>query len=100
MLSRDRDAVARHPDEADQALILRTDDSLEDAAGSEGCLPLRLVDEVMQLNQVNVIGAEPFERPRISAYASSRFRSPVLVAKKKSDRYVSIQGPILSSASP
>src|SRR5215218_11262514 len=64
MLSRDSDAVAGHTDEADQALILRTDDSLEDAAGSEGCLPLGLVDEVVQLNQVYVIGAKPFERPR------------------------------------
>ena len=100
MLSRDGDAVAGDTDEADQALILRTDDSLEDTAASEGCLPLRLLDEVVQLNQVNVIGAKPFERSEISAYASSRFRSPVLVAKKKSDRWVSIHGPILSSASP
>src|SRR5215212_9747043 len=63
MLSRDSDAVARDTDEADQALILRTDDSLEDAAGSECCLPLGLVDEVVQLNQINVIGAKPLEGP-------------------------------------
>src|SRR5215213_7424204 len=64
MLSRDSDAVASHTDEADQALILRTDDSFENAARSEGCLPLGLVHEVVQLNQVYVIGAKPFERPR------------------------------------
>jgi hypothetical protein len=64
MLSRDSEAVARHTDEADQALILRTNYGLEDTAGSEGGLPIRLVDEVVQLNQVNVIGAKPLERPR------------------------------------
>src|SRR5918994_6770320 len=64
MWGRESDARARPSDEANEALILRTYYRLENTAGSEGGLPLRLVDEVVQLNQVDVIGPKPLERPR------------------------------------
>src|SRR5215203_6842435 len=63
MLSCDGHSVARHTDEADKALTLRAHNGLQHTAGSEGCLPVRLVDEVVQLNQINLVGTKPLERP-------------------------------------
>ena len=87
-------------DEADKALILRTHNGLQHTAASEGCLPVRLVDEVVQLNQINVVGTKPLERPGDLRVRVVTPPLSGLVARKKSDRYVSIHGPILSSASP
>ena len=58
----DGDAVAGDADEARQALRARLDGVLERAAGAERRLPLGFVDEVVELEQVDVIGLQPLER--------------------------------------
>ena len=62
MLPRDRDAVPGHADVAHQALVARPDGRLEHAAGRVRLLPLGLVDEVVQLEEVDVVDAHALER--------------------------------------
>ena len=57
----DGDAVAGDADVAGEALVARLDGVLEGAAGSEGGLPLGLVDEVVELEEVDVVGLQAFE---------------------------------------
>ena len=59
---RDREPVAGHADEAHEALVARLDRRLERAAGAQRGLPLDHVDEVVQLDQVDLVDAEPVER--------------------------------------
>ena len=61
MLGRHSYAVAGDADEADQALVLGFDHRLQRAAGRESGPPLVLVDKVVQLDQVDVVGAQPFQ---------------------------------------
>ena len=49
-------------DEAHQAGIARLDRRAKGTVGSERCLPLRLVHEVVQLDEIDVIRTEPLER--------------------------------------
>ena len=62
MLCGDRDAVPGDPDEADQALVPGSHRRLERAARRERGPPLVLLDQVVQLDQVDPVGAQPFER--------------------------------------
>ena len=59
---RDCQAVAGDADEADEALVARLDGCFERAALAQRGLPLDHVDEVVQLQQVDAIDAEAFER--------------------------------------
>ena len=62
MHPRHRQAVAGDADEADEALVARLDGRFERAAFAQRGLPLDHVDEVVQLDQVDVVDAEPVER--------------------------------------
>ena len=62
MHPRHRQPVPGHADEADEALVARLDCRLERAAFAQGGLPFDHVHEVVQLNQVDVVDAEPVER--------------------------------------
>ena len=59
----DREAVAGDADEADEALLARLDGGLERAVRRQRDLPVDHVDEVVELDQVDVVDAEPVERP-------------------------------------
>ena len=62
MHPRHRQAVAGDADEADETLVARLDGRFERAAFAQRSLPLDHVDEVVQLEQVDAIDAEPVER--------------------------------------
>ena len=59
---RDREPVAGDADERDQALAAGLDRRLQRAAGAERDVPLDHVDEVVELDRVDVVDAEPLER--------------------------------------
>ena len=59
---RHRQAVAGDADEADETLVASLDRGFERAALAQRGLPLDHVDEVVQLEQVDAIDAEPVER--------------------------------------
>ena len=58
----DREPVAGHADEAHEPFLARLDRGLEGAVGAERRLPLDHVHEVVQLDRVDVVDAEPVER--------------------------------------
>ena len=58
----DGESVARDADEAHEAFVARLDRGLERAALAERLLPLAHVDEVVQLDQVDRVDAQPVER--------------------------------------
>ena len=62
MHPRDGEAVPGDADEPDKALVARFDGGFERAPFAQRGLPLDHVDEVVQLQQVDVIDAEAFER--------------------------------------
>ena len=72
MHRRHRQAVARDTDEPDKALVSRLDGRLERPVFAQRKLPLDHVDEVVELDQVDVVDAQPVEPapyllPRFSA---------------------------------
>src|ERR1700674_2505205 len=58
----DGDAVTGNADVAREALSARFDGVLKRAAGAQGGLPLAFIDEVVELQQVDVVGLEPLQR--------------------------------------
>src|SRR5918999_652861 len=62
MHRRDRDAVTRHADDRDQALGASLDRRLQSASRTEGVFPFDYIDQVVQLNQIDSIDAEPVKR--------------------------------------
>src|SRR5207249_11985327 len=60
--ARDAEAVAGDADEPRQPLVPRANERLQRAAGAVGDLPLVLLDEVVQLDEVDMVDAEPLER--------------------------------------
>ena len=59
---RDRQPMSGHADEANEAFVARLDQRFERTAFAQRGLPLDHVDEVVQLDQVDLIDAEPVER--------------------------------------
>ncbi len=55
--------MTRHPDETDQALIPGPDQGLDRAAGAVGLRPLVLLHQIVQLDQIDLVDAEPLQRP-------------------------------------
>ena len=62
MHPRHRQAVAGDPDEADETFVTCLDGRFERTAFAQRSFPLDHVDEVVELEQVDVIDAEPVER--------------------------------------
>ncbi len=58
----DRETVTRDADEPHETLVARLDCRLDRAAVPQRRLPLDDVNEVVQLDQVDVVDAEPVER--------------------------------------
>src|SRR5678815_1188243 len=54
--------MTRHPDEADEAILLGLHHTLQSAAGREGCPQLLLIDQVVELDQIDPVRAQPFQR--------------------------------------
>ena len=88
----DRQPVPGDADEADETLVARLDRRLERAALAQRGLPLDHVDEVVQLDQVDAVDAEPLERApdlllrsRVLALAGLR-REEELVAVAREPR--------------
>ena len=94
---RARDAVAGDADEAYQSRARASTAALERAARAEGYRPLRLVHEIVELDQVDVVGLQPLQRVVEPGLGLAYVRSPVLVARKKRSRWRGIQGPTWSS---
>src|SRR4051794_19127410 len=58
----DAQAVTRHADEAGQALIARLGQCVDGAARRKRGVPLLRLDQVVQLNEIDLVHPEPFER--------------------------------------
>ena len=63
MHASDAQAVPGDADEARQAFVARPRQRLDGAAGPEGHVPLVGLDQVVELDQVDVVDAQPLERP-------------------------------------
>ena len=59
---RDGPAVTGHADEANQPLLARLDDCLQRAARTHRLVPVVRMPERVQLDQVDLIDTQPFER--------------------------------------
>jgi hypothetical protein len=68
--------------------------------GREGLLPLVGMDERVELQEVDVVGAQPLERSPDLRLSALEIPLVGLVARKKAARCRSIHRPIRSSASP
>ena len=55
-------AVSGDTDIADQSFCLCLDHGLDRTAAREGRLPLVGIDQVVQLDQVDMVSSQPFER--------------------------------------
>ena len=64
----DRPAVAGDADEVCQPKLARLHRRVQSAAGRERLIPFVRVDKGMQLDQVDMVGAQPIEGPPFSAY--------------------------------
>ena len=62
MHRRDRPAVSRHADKSDQPLRARLQHRIQCPAGRERLLPVIRMDERMELQKIDAIGAQPLER--------------------------------------
>ena len=87
-------------DMAHEAFLPGTHQRLERAARPVGDLPLVLLDEVVQLDQVDAVDAEPDEGALETCPGLVALRSEVFVATKKPSRCRANQGAIRSSESP
>ena len=59
----DAQAVTRDAHEAGQAFVAGPRQRLDGASGAEGHFPLVGLDQVVQLDQVDVVDAQPLQRP-------------------------------------
>ena len=75
MLRRRLETVTGHTDEAHQTRIARLDRRAQRTVGGERHVPLGLVHEVVQLDEIDVIRAQPLERAA-DLVASLGVRSP------------------------
>jgi hypothetical protein len=57
----DPHAVTRDADEASEPFVASAQQGLDRTAGSEGDVPLVGLDEVVELDEIDVVGAEPAE---------------------------------------
>ena len=81
-----RQAVAGDADEADETFVACFDGRFDRATFAQRGLPLDHVDEVVELEQVDMIDAEPVERAANLLAAPARSRWPVFVARKNRSR--------------
>src|SRR5437870_679860 len=63
MHRRDPRAVAGDPNESDQALRARLDQRLQRAIRPECLMPVFFFNKIVKLDHVNLIDAQPFQRP-------------------------------------
>ena len=78
----DAHAVAGDTDEAGEALVARPQQGLSGTVGAMSRLPLVVLHQVVELDEVDVVDAQPFEGALEAGPGGVTVRSPVLVATK------------------
>lgn len=101
VLRRHRPAVAGDANRAHQPLVAGSDGRLQRPAGAERGLPLRRVNQVVQLDEIDVVDAEPFQRA-VNLFAGGRGGALARLGGQEEGPAVarSIQSPSTSSARP